>query len=436
MATILIKRNYDNGTKPTVTELDFGELAVNVADGKLFTKILNNNIEEIVEIGGGTGGAGGELVKITGATSGETGYIIKGRTDDNIGENAVNFGIDTVASGINSLAEGRATQAVGGYSHAEGEGTQAFGHFSHAEGLYTQAIGIDSHSEGTNTLATNGFIDTISNITDYSVDVTTPDQFYISEYITIEPNDKNSFYDYEIKKIVDKQNNTIYFDDRIITSNLSDGNKIWSNNGTGTHVEGRWSLALNNAAHAEGDTTRASGEASHAEGFNTIAQNDYMHASGKYNKGTSPDTIYEVGVGTADTNRRNAFEIYTSGQVRAPLHNCSNIHQDPKNLITYEYLTAQAKLKHGEVATIVSDATSTTFTITETIYNIQNEISPIGLYINGIRKRLGIFYNISVQDNGNNQYTFTIDLLNDNTLQVNDEILVSYTSIYFDYCAV
>jgi hypothetical protein len=45
-----------------------------------------------------------------------------------------------------------------------------------------------------------------------------------------------------------------------------------------------------------------------------------MHAAGRYNVGTSNDTIHETGIGTdtGDAYRKNAFEIYTDGTLTAP----------------------------------------------------------------------------------------------------------------------
>lgn len=67
-------------------------------------------------------------------------------------------------------------------------------------------------------------------------------------------------------------------------------------------------------SHAEGDTSEAIGNASHAEGYYTKASNDAEHASGKYNK-SNTGTIFSVGIGTSDTNRKNALEVDSSGNV-------------------------------------------------------------------------------------------------------------------------
>ena len=193
---------------------------------------------------GGTGGTSGELVKYTGATSGNTGYIINGRTDDNIGTDAINLGFGSQTTGQISFATGYFSNAIGFGSYAEGAGTQAYGSYSHAEGSYASSIG--------------------------------------------------------------------------------------------------------NISHAEGFETEARGYASHAEGIYTIAQNEAMHAEGKYNVGTATDTIHETGIGTSITTRKNAFEIYTDGRIKAPELTTTLIN-DPRSLTTKEYVDAQAG---GSVASL------------------------------------------------------------------------------------
>lgn len=56
--TIRIKRSSVAGKIPTTTDLSAGELAVNIADGKLFTRRETGGVASIVEIGAG-GGSGG-----------------------------------------------------------------------------------------------------------------------------------------------------------------------------------------------------------------------------------------------------------------------------------------------------------------------------------------------------------------------------------------
>lgn len=54
--TIRIKRSSVPGKIPTISDLSAGELAVNFADGKLFTRKETGGVATIVEIGAGGGG--------------------------------------------------------------------------------------------------------------------------------------------------------------------------------------------------------------------------------------------------------------------------------------------------------------------------------------------------------------------------------------------
>lgn len=80
----------------------------------------------------------------------------------------------------------------------------------------------------------------------------------------------------------------------------------------GTHAEGWNSKATGDTSHAEGHGSVAGGARSHAEGKYTQTSNDSEHAQGMYNK-SNTGTIHSIGIGTSDTNRKNAFEIMENG---------------------------------------------------------------------------------------------------------------------------
>ena len=160
--------------------------------------------------------------------------------------------------------------ASGANSHAEGSGTKASGNSAHSEGRFTKAEGFASHAEGNYTHAGA---------------------------------------------------NAVIFSD---TSKLD-----YSTKGVGAHAEGQATAASGNSSHAEGWKTTASGQYSHAEGNNTTASGMYSHAGGvatiasgeaqmvigKYNLANT-NTLFVVGNGTANSNRKNAFEVLTNGDVR------------------------------------------------------------------------------------------------------------------------
>ena len=77
-------------------------------------------------------------------------------------------------------------------------------------------------------------------------------------------------------------------------------------------AEGDTTSALGNASHSEGKNTLASGEGSHVEGYGTMAMNNYEHACGTFNA-SGDSQIFSVGIGTSDTDRKNAMIITTDG---------------------------------------------------------------------------------------------------------------------------
>ena len=62
---LILKKSSVLGKTPVVGDLEYGELALNYADGKLFYKTASNTIAEISGAGGGGGGGGGGGVSLT-----------------------------------------------------------------------------------------------------------------------------------------------------------------------------------------------------------------------------------------------------------------------------------------------------------------------------------------------------------------------------------
>ncbi len=89
------------------------------------------------------------------------------------------------------------------------------------------------------------------------------------------------------------------------------------------HAEGAGNLAGAVASHAEGIRNEIghNAYASHAEGIKNTTQNRAEHASGQYNKsnkasdtfGDAGNTLFSVGCGTSDADRKNAFEVMQDG---------------------------------------------------------------------------------------------------------------------------
>lgn len=89
------------------------------------------------------------------------------------------------------------------------------------------------------------------------------------------------------------------------------------------HAEGAGNLAGAAASHAEGIRNEIGDNAyaSHTEGIKNTTQNRAEHASGQYNKsnkatdtfGDAGNTLFSVGCGTSDADRKNAFEVMQDG---------------------------------------------------------------------------------------------------------------------------
>ena len=149
-----------------------------------------------------------------------------------------------------------ANQASGSYSHAEGRETKATGISSHAEGNSAIASGRYSHAEGSYTNASD-------------------------------------------------------------SSSHAEGENT-NASGNCSHAEGYYTRAEGDYSHAEGQGTKASGACAHAEGRSTLTSNAAEHAEGQWNLSSSGDdystkTIHSVGIGSSNSDRKNAHEIKFNG---------------------------------------------------------------------------------------------------------------------------
>lgn len=195
-----------------------------------------------------------------------------------IGKTSTSSGYFTYAYGEASHTEGKLTYALGSYSHAEGAYTYAEANHSHAEGWKSRASGSASHAEGWNNIA--------SGVGAHAEG-----------------------------------------------GNFEEGGNTAS--GFGSHAEGQGTYAIGAATHAEGSHTTAHqqcshtegsnsytlGQSSHAEGIYTYTYNSAEHSEGQYNLshkentafGNSYNTIHTTGIGTSNTNRKNAVAIMQNG---------------------------------------------------------------------------------------------------------------------------
>ena len=213
---------------------------------------------------------------VTGGTA--TTNDLTAGTDTTSGAYAHAEGNATIAKGISSHAEGQKTFASGKGSHAEGAGTTASGDCSHAEGADTTASGIASHAEG---MKSNAY--GIASHAEGYYDLSFGNFSHVEGYMTTAKGDASH----------------------------AEGADTTAS-GIASHAEGDGTTASGNKSHSEGTNTTASGMHSHAEGYSTITNNKAEHAEGKFNK-SNTTTISSIGIGTSNTNRKNAFEVMQNG---------------------------------------------------------------------------------------------------------------------------
>ena len=210
--------------------------------------------------------------------------------------------------------------SFGDSAHSEGYLTVATGKYSHSEGYYTTASGDYSHSEGYNAIASGAASHAGGYSSGGSIDAVGAGSFAHGHTTngSISASKKGAV-------AIGCAAGVGAFKGIIKASGLGAHAEGYANRGTidasgnGAHAEGYNTAALANGAHAEGRNTTASGDYSHAEGFHTEANNQSEHASGKYNKSNNQDanaqTIFSIGIGISDTDRKNAIEVLRDGRV-------------------------------------------------------------------------------------------------------------------------
>lgn len=169
------------------------------------------------------------------------------------GLNATSMGVYTTASGNYSTSTGNNTTASGNYSTGMGYYTTASGHYSTSMGNYTTASGNYSSGMGYNTTASGQYSTSMGNSTTAS---------------------------------------------GINSTSM----------GYNTTASGFFSTSM-------GFNTTASGDYSICMGYATKSKAQYSLVIGLYNDTTQTNRLFEVGNGTADNARNNAFTVLMNGNV-------------------------------------------------------------------------------------------------------------------------
>lgn len=209
-------------------------------------------------------------------------------------------------------------EAVG--CHVEGENGVAAGAFSHVEGSGCAALNNTAHCEG------HGYYGI--SVTDWKKR-TAKDNDYLKDLwkkILFGKTD-TSGYTYKFSAAIADASHVegtgnIAPKASVTLEGLDTGATASFVNGA-NHAEGAGNLAGAAASHAEGIRNEIghNAYASHAEGIKNTTQNRAEHASGQYNKsnkatdtfGDAGNTLFSVGCGTSDADRKNAFEVMQDG---------------------------------------------------------------------------------------------------------------------------
>ncbi len=450
---------------------DIREYKVSIGEGALDFSFLEGSEPSGSEVTVGAKGDKSVAFGINTQSKGELSFV---QGEDSLATGVASVAINAAtANGAYSFASGQ-SQAEGLRSTSNGDYTRALGENSNSSGYNTVAAGKNSHAEGSNTRAISGEENHIIAINGYTIGLEDIGDFENATFITINQGNsyhdaKIMSIDSEADTItLDYLNENIVVGDNVYSNNSTshaEGSRTVAS-GENSHAEGRSTISSGYGSHAEGRSTTASGYSSHAEGYNSTASgysshaeggyctssaynshaegynstasgysshaeggyctssgdfshaegfktkaiNTGSHAAGKYNIGTATDTIHETGIGSDDTNRANAFEIYTDGTITAPESTVSLINsRGDKALATKEFVESISSSPMQE-----NDFTATNG---QTDFILSGSVKSYAkVYINGIRSKSNTF---SISDDG----TDTTVTLNNGAAE-NDWILI------------
>lgn len=253
-------------------------------------------------------------------------------------------GIKALAANDGAHAEGTGTNAAGTYAHAEGQSTTAYatachaeggmsvcnGNYGHVEGFRCTVENTAGHAEGyitycranyghvegrqTNSIGPCAHAEGYGNKIDRSITITSISN--VEGYISYFKADNTS----------DLKVGACFIIDYIpyVVTDIVDGN-VYVNRWIEFKQQKydiiiMYGAAYGNNAHAEGELGSAIGNNSHVSGASCIAFNNNEVACGHYNYSFWSDdnakrTLYSIGIGESDSNRKNASETKANGDL-------------------------------------------------------------------------------------------------------------------------
>lgn len=205
--------------------------------------------------------------------------------------------------------------------HVEGSNNVAGGNSSHAEGQYNAALGTASHCEG------KGFYS--DYITDWKQRTYRDNDYIVNKWkeTPLGKKEGETKIHYKFSAAIAPFSHVEGMGNitevcGVAFPGLDTGVETVYINGS-NHAEGVGNYNGGPASHVEGikNEINKGAYASHAEGIKNTTQNRAEHASGQYNKsnkatdtfGDAGNTLFSVGCGTSDADRKNAFEVMQDG---------------------------------------------------------------------------------------------------------------------------
>lgn len=275
-------------------------------------------------------------------------------------------GRETTATGPRAHAEGYKTSVYAADAHAEGRETWAMASQAHVEGLYTIGLGASSHVEGSTEAdwdvgeESSVILNDVEKIRDFLGNFTT--QVY--------PYGEDGSYYFQLDP--EKLGNYIFHGALGVSTHAEGINNVVCdksghvegyNNVAGDMVPGKGQDSKIYAPHVEGIGNKVasllyavhvggancivhSGNYSFAHGYNLSISNNYEAAFGKFNLSEidGKKIVFSIGIGTSDTNRKNAVSVFEDGSVEIPGLQASISKEQVEEIVSNALIPLSAKI--------------------------------------------------------------------------------------------
>ena len=282
---------------------------------------------------GGTSHAEGERTQATNSASHAEGIetIASGQAAHSEGAGNTASGNYSHVGGINSVASGSSSFVQGQYAYATQPMAVALGAFTVAGGQGSFASGVSTSALGESSVAMTGswvgdiYLTGDAGATTYTYTASAGEQPDFNQLLCVGnciliQNGGNAKRAHIVS--VDTTNSTITLTNTISADAALSGTHCQLN---ATVAKGSYSLAargvaVGNSSWAINRGCMSLGTSSLATGEHTITRNTGEASVGKYNKSTSNNstgTMFSVGIGSGESNRKNALEVSVNGNVYA-----------------------------------------------------------------------------------------------------------------------